>query len=212
MLTEEAATSNGKSPARDRQFVLGVDLDSVCADFTAGLKVIAAEFLHTSVDDLPDEVTRDYPEWGLLDDAEFEALYEYAAARQDLFRHVPAINGAAPTLRRLKERHGLRIRVITHRLYFKRIHRHVVSQTVEWLDRRAFPYDDFCVIEDKTAVLADLYIDDSPSVVKALREQNPPRDVIAYMTSQNGHLAEPRAWSWDEVEKLVDGFVTAWKQ
>lgn len=211
MLREETAISgNGKTPSADREFVLGVDLDSVCADFTAGLKVIATEFLHTSVDELPDEVTRDYPEWGLMDDAEFEALYEYAAARQDLFRDIPAIAGAAPALRRLKERHGLRIRIITHRLYFKRIHRHVVSQTVEWLDRRAFPYDDFCVIEDKTAVLADLYIEDSSSMVKALREKD--RDVIAYMTSQNGHLAEPRAWSWDDVENQVDGFVTAWKK
>lgn len=41
-------------------FVFGVDLDGVCADFYGGLRPIAAEWLGVSVDTLPEEIS-----WGL---------------------------------------------------------------------------------------------------------------------------------------------------
>ena len=40
-----------------RQFVLGVDLDGVVADFYAGLRPIAAEWLGVAADTLPLEVS-----------------------------------------------------------------------------------------------------------------------------------------------------------
>jgi 5'(3')-deoxyribonucleotidase len=159
---------------------------------------------------LTDQPTRDYPEWNVNEGGGFDALYRYAAARRDLFRAVPPVPGASLALRRLRTLHGIRIRIITHRLYFKHFHRHAVSQTIEWLDRHDFPYDDLCSIEDKTAVKANLYIEDSPSNIEALRAEG--ANVIAYMTSMNGHLAGPRAHNWQEVVDLVTDFVTEWKK
>ena len=47
-----------------RRFVLGVDLDGVCADFYQGLRPIAAEWLGVPPDTLSPEVTHGLSEWG----------------------------------------------------------------------------------------------------------------------------------------------------
>ena len=62
-------------------FVLGIDLDGVCADFSAGLRPIAAEWLGVSPDDLAAEPSTDYPEWNLEPAGGFDALYRYAVTR-----------------------------------------------------------------------------------------------------------------------------------
>lgn len=209
---EELVLGNGQGLAKSKAkpFVLGVDLDDVCADFKAGLKVIAADYLDRPPEELIDQTSRDYPEWGVKGEREFLALYRYAAVRRDLLRDIPPIKGASLALRRLRSLHDIRIRIVTDRLFFLHFYRHAVSQTIEWLDQHAFPYDDLCLIEDKTAVQADLYIEDRASNVEDLRDQG--RDVIAFMTSTNGHLAGPRANTWKEVEELVTDFVVAWKK
>ncbi len=47
-----------------KPFVLGVDLDGVCADFYKGIRLIAAEWLGRHIDDLTLEVS-----YGLEEDA-----------------------------------------------------------------------------------------------------------------------------------------------
>jgi uncharacterized protein (TIGR02246 family) len=51
--------------ATNRRFVLGVDLDGVCADFYRGLRPIAAEWLGVDVATLPERVSWGLPEWGI---------------------------------------------------------------------------------------------------------------------------------------------------
>ena len=48
-----------------RHFVLGVDLDGVVADFAAGLKPVAAEWLGVAPDALTDDISYGFSEWGL---------------------------------------------------------------------------------------------------------------------------------------------------
>lgn len=145
-------------------FVFGVDLDGVCADFYGGLRPIAAEWLGVSVDTLPEEISWGLPEWGLNKaPGGYLALHRYAVTQCELFRKLKPIAGAAQTLRRLSE-NDIRIRIITHRLYIKYFHQQAIDQTIEWLDRYDIPYWDLCFMKDKAAVGADLYIDDSPSV------------------------------------------------
>lgn len=43
------------------------------------------------------------------------------------------------------------------------------SQTIDWLDRQGILYRDLCLLPDKAAVGANLYIDDTPDNVEALR-------------------------------------------
>jgi 5'(3')-deoxyribonucleotidase len=103
-------------------------------------------------------------------------------------------------LRRLSEQ-GVRIRIITHRLFIAYFHQEAVRQTIEWLDRHGFPYWDLCLMKDKAAVGADLYIDDAPDNVTALRAKELP--TIVFTNSTNRELEGPRADTWDDVEEMV---------
>ncbi|HYW91034.1 MAG TPA: hypothetical protein VFA95_00990 [Gammaproteobacteria bacterium] len=49
----------------EKQFVLGVDLDGVVADFVGDLRPIAAEWLGVKVSRLTDQVSYGFGEWAL---------------------------------------------------------------------------------------------------------------------------------------------------
>jgi|GEM_PF-4065911 len=46
-------------------FIFGVDLAGVCADYTAALRPIAAEWLGVPVESLAPDPGYDFPEWNL---------------------------------------------------------------------------------------------------------------------------------------------------
>lgn len=183
-----------------RRFVLGVDLDGVCADFYGGMRVVAAEWLDVPLETLPTEVSYDLPEWGLDKAGGYAALHRFAVTQRDLFRNLRPITGAAAALRRLSVQ-NIRIRIITHRLFIKYFHQESVRQTIEWLDHWDIPYWDLCFMKDKVAVGADLYIEDAPANVQELRNDGNP--TIVFTNSTNRHLPGPRADTWEEVERLV---------
>lgn len=193
-----------------RSFVFGVDLDGTCADFYGGLRPIAAEWLGVDVDKLPTEISWGLPEWG-IDEAPggYERLHRFAVTQKDLFRVLEPMPGAPLALRKLSSE-GVRIRIITHRLFIKYFHQVAVQQTVTWLDRHDIPYWDLCFMRDKAAVGADLYIEDSPENINKLRADNHP--TIVYSNSTNRHLAKPRADEWDQVVELVLDEVERWKE
>src|SRR6267142_5261919 len=118
----------------DAKFVLGVDLDGVVADFYEGLRIIAAEWLDVPLEKLTSHVTYGLPEWK-LDQAPggYDALHRFAVTQRQLFKVLKPIPGAPAALRRLSSS-GVRIRIITHRLFIKYFHQIAVSQTIEWLD------------------------------------------------------------------------------
>lgn len=181
-------------------FVFGVDLDGVVADFIAGLKPIAAEWLGVPVERLTDQVSYGFPEWKLGGKRGYEELHRFAVKERRLFETLPAISGAAPALRRLSRR-GVRIRIITHRLYIAWFHRQAVTQTVEWLEQHGIPYWDLCFMAAKSSVDADAYVEDSPANVAQLRKAG--KQVIVMRNSTNRHLAGPAAQTWEEVERWV---------
>jgi len=182
-------------------FVLGVDLDGTCADFYSGLRPIAADWLGVDVDTLTTEVSWGLPEWGIANaPGGYRKLHQFAVTQRDLFRVLKPMPGAAQVLRRLSA-DGIRIRIITHRLFIKYFHRVAVEQTIDWLDGHDIPYWDLCFLADKSAVGADLYIEDSPSNVEQLRADGHP--TIVFSNSTNRNLAGPRADSWEDVYQLV---------
>lgn len=193
----------------ERTFVFGVDLDGTCADFYGGLRPIAAEWLGVAVDALTEHVSWDLPEWG-IDRAPggYEALHKFAVTQRSLFRDLRPMPGAPQALRSLSKR-GVRIRIITHRLFIKFFHMPAVQQTVEWLDSHDIPYWDLCFMSDKAAVGADLYIEDSPSNVERLRMDGHP--TIVFSNSTNRHLPGPRAETWAQVEALVLKELEQWE-
>ncbi len=190
------------------RFVLGVDLDGVCADFIGGLRPIAAEWLGAPVLKLPERVRYGFPEWKLKRAGNYDDLHRFAVTQRNLFRILRPIEGSAATLRRLSAR-NVRIRIITNRLYIKYFHQDAVKQTVEWLDEHGIPYWDLCLVRDKVAVGANLYIEDSPDNIEKLLADK--HKTIIFTNSTNTHLKGLRADSWAEVERLVLKELAIWR-
>src|SRR5437879_5928728 len=145
--------------AKAEDFVVGIDIDGVLADFYEGLRPIAAEWLGVPVDSLTPEVSYGLPEWGFKTDdggiKEYEDLHRFAVIQRKLFARLAPIHGAPAAVRRLNKLH-LRVRLITHRLFIKHIHEESIQQTVAWLDEHGIPYWDLCFMANKGAVGADI--------------------------------------------------------
>ena len=180
-------------------FIFGVDLDGVCADYTAGLRLIAADVLGVPESQLPLERSWDFREWGLTPSA-YEEIHRLAVTEHHLLRELPVIEGAADALWRLSDS-GVWIRIITHRLYVNWGHAIAVSDTVTWLDEARIPYRDICFLGAKPEVEADLYIDDGPHNVEGLLAGG--NEVIVFDQPYNRHVAGLRAFNWLEVEEFV---------
>lgn len=194
------AMDDDKHSTSTTRFVLGVDLDGVVADFYGRLRVIAAEFLGVPLDTLPEKVRYGLPEWNLNRAGGYDALHRFAVTQRNLFRELVPLPGGHAVLRRLSAR-DVRIRIITHRLYIKFFHLETVQQTTEWLEHHGIPYWDLCFMKEKAAVGADLYLEDSPENVQALRADGHP--TIVFTNSTNVELPGPWANSWEEAEDLV---------
>jgi 5'(3')-deoxyribonucleotidase len=184
----------------ESSFILGVDLDGVVGDFYGAMRIIAAEWLDRPVESLTTEVTFGLDEWGIAEYGGYDRLHRFAVTQRNLFRDMKPIQDASAALRKLSNR-GIRIRIITHRLFLKYSHKTSVTQTVDWLDNYDIPYWDICFMNDKVAVGAHVYIDDAPSNITQLRGQG--CKTIVFSNSTNRDLPGPRADNWREVERLV---------
>ena len=181
-------------------FIFGVDLDGVVGDFYGAIRSIAADWLNKPVESLPEEVSYGLGEWGLDEFGGYEGLHRYAVTQRNIFRDMIPIENAPATLRKLSCL-GIRIRIITHRLFLKYSHRTSITQTVEWLDNYDIPYWDICFMNDKGAVGAHVYIDDAPENIINLR--NLGCKTIVFSNSTNRQMPGPRANNWQEVENIV---------
>ncbi len=180
-------------------FVLGVDLDGVCAEHTRGFRRIVAERLDVPEESLSLDRGWNFEEWGFGPD-DFEDHHRYAVTEGRMFRDLEVIDGAADALWRLSDA-GVWIRIITHRLYVNWGHQVAAGDTVEWLDRSNIPYRDLCFLGAKPEVEANLYIDDAPHNVEALRAAG--NEVIVFDQYYNRHLGGLRATNWDEAEEIA---------
>jgi 5'-nucleotidase len=187
------------------EFVLGVDLDGVCADYTIGFRSVAAIEWNVPESSLTTEVSWDFAEWG-LDREGFLQLHRASVQDHRMFKDMPAIPGASDSLWRLSDA-GIWIRIVTHRLVTNWGHQTIVADTVEWLDLRSIPYRDICFLGRKPEVEADAYVEDAPHNVEALRARG--NTVIVFDQPYNRELPGPRATTWDEVEAIVAELVTA---
>jgi hypothetical protein len=135
------------------------------------MREIAAEWFECGLDDLTPEVSYGLKEWGVENDEQYQSLHRFAVTQRGLFDSSPMIHGARKYLRMLSNEKA-RIRIITHRLFIRYFHRTAVSQTIDWLDKHGIPYWDLCFMKQKEQVGADLYIEDSPINIAALRSKD----------------------------------------
>jgi len=192
----------------DTIFTLGVDLDGVVGDFYGSIRKIAAEWLNKPLETLTTEVTYGLEEWGIAEFGGYDRLHRFAVTQRDIFRDMEPIENAPAILRKLSNQ-GIRIRIITHRLFLKYSHRTTITQTVDWLDNYDIPYWDICFMKDKGAVGAHVYIDDAPENIISLRKQG--CKTIVFSNSTNRDLTGPRADSWLEIENLVMDAREEWR-
>lgn len=185
-----------------RDFIFAVDLDGVVVDYYKAIRPIAAEWLNRPEKELTDNFSYGFKEWGLPQTGElgYSYMHRWAVREKDIFAEADAIPGAAYTLRRLSAER-IHIRIVTHRLYVGGLHAKVVAQTVQWLERHNVPYCDLCFMKDKVSVGADLYIDDSPTNIKAFAAEK--KDYLIYENSTNIKIDGPRAKNWDDVYDAV---------
>jgi 5'-nucleotidase len=181
------------------EFVLGVDLDGVCADYTSAFRRIVAMERNVDADSLTTEVSWDFAEWGLNRDS-FLELHKTSVQDHRMFKNMPALEGVSDALWRLSDA-GVWIRIVTHRLVTHWGHALIVSDTVDWLDAKSIPYRDICFLGRKPEIEADAYVEDAPHNVEALRERG--NTVIVFDQPYNRDLDGLRARNWVEVEALV---------
>ncbi|MGB2758061.1 MAG: 5'-nucleotidase [Acidimicrobiia bacterium] len=204
-MTTNAVSVAGSAPALPTSadgFVVGLDLDGTCADFYGRMREIAAEWLGRPVEELSAPPTWGLTSWG-LGEGDYERLHRFAVTQRGLFETMLPLDGAPQVLRRLSN-DGVRIRIITHRLFIPYFHETAVAQTVRWLDHHGIPYWDLCFMREKGAVGADLYVEDSPENIEKLRGAG--ADVLIFSNPTNAHLeAGPsgRADSWAQAEELI---------
>jgi 5'(3')-deoxyribonucleotidase len=175
--------------------VVAVDLDGVCADFYGRMREIVAEWFERDVNELPLDVTYGLREWGVPDQSTYESIHRFALHQRELFTSVTMIPGTRKWLRTLSN-DGARIRIVTHRLFIGYAHALAVVQTVNWLDHHGIPYWDLCFMKEKRQVGADVYIDDTPSMIEQLRGAGIP--TICFANSTNRHIKDPRVQTWEE--------------
>jgi 5'(3')-deoxyribonucleotidase len=177
-----------------------VDLDGVVGDFYEAMRQIAAEWLDVDVSTLTKDVSYGLSEWGIDEFGGYDRLHRFAVTQKDIYRVMQPIADAPKILRRLSAE-GVRIRIITHRLFLKYSHKVSINQSVEWLDAHDIPYWDICFMKDKGAVGANLYIDDAPQNIEVLRAGG--ANAIVFSNSTNVGIAGPRADNWQQVLEIV---------
>jgi 5'-nucleotidase len=200
--TAPAGTEEPPGTAGGQPLVLGVDLDGCVGDYETAFRRCVAAQLDVPPDSLGPLRSWDMAAagWGIRDTAHFLDLHRRAVAEQRLFADMPVVPGAAEALWTLSDQ-GVRIRIVTHRLCVGGIHHTAVADTVAWLDAHDLPYRDLCFVEDKTDVGADVFVDDAPHNVTALRAAG--TDVVVFDQPYNRALPGPRARSWTDVTRYV---------
>jgi 5'(3')-deoxyribonucleotidase len=183
------------------EFVLGVDLDGVCGDYTAAFREVVAADLGADPATLAEQRSWSFEEWGLTPD-DFHRLHRVAVLDRRMFRTMPVMRDAAEALWRLSDA-GVWIRLITHRLYVNWGHAVVLEDTAAWLDTAGIPYRDICFLGRKPEVEADIYLDDAPHNIEALRRAG--NHTVVFDQPYNREVSGPRARDWSDVEHLVLG-------
>lgn len=190
-------------------YVLGVDLDGVCADYTKAFQSYVARTLGLDEDSMGVQHSWKFEEcgWGIRDRQHFLQLHRDAVVQEHMFAKMPEIPGASDALWHLSDM-GVYIRIITHRLVFNWEHEVTVSDTVHWLQQKRtdgrprIPYRDMCFCAKKGDVGADLYIDDAPHNIAALRKNR--SEAICFDAPYNQDVPGLRVSNWDQIVAIVE--------
>jgi 5'(3')-deoxyribonucleotidase len=185
-------------PARSRSR-LGIDLDGVVADFNAGWIMLYNDDFGTSlgVDDVdgwnaPVRLTH------------FQSMSEFwrwsatAGHGASIFRVLRPYPDAVETLQRLGRRHH--VVIVTTKPDF------AIHDTYAWLAEHQVPTTEVHIVDDKTTVSCDVYLEDADHNLEDLRDSHPAALVCRFVRPWNhAHLGVSDVGGWSDFEALVDG-------
>ena len=180
-----------------KPFVLGLDLDGVVGDYTAAFRPVVAQIKGQSIESMPDPVDFalwNCPGWNIKDKADYTELHRIALNEFHIYRDMPVYEGAIEHINQLVEM-GVRIKIVTTRLFTKGDYHKVLTDTSIWLEKNNIPFDEICFVRDKPAVGAHLYIDDAPHNITEIQSELGHDSVIIYDQPWNQGIEGIRAVS-----------------
>lgn len=177
---------------------LGIDMDGVVADFNQGwVDRYNRDFdASVSVDDVV--------EWnapvGLTHFRDMEEFWEWArncGEGRSIFRPLLPYPGAVETMLEL-DRAGHEIVILTTKPRF------AIDDTYEWLAEHQVPAAEVHILEDKTTVECDLYVDDADHNLESLLAARPDAIVCRYVRPWNRHhTGVIDVENWTEISRIV---------
>lgn len=190
-----------------QQLVLGLDLDGVVFDYESAVRERFALMLGVDPSTLKRQTQWSLVQsgWPIVDEDHFAELHS-AAVKAGMFADMPVIAGASEGLWRLSDA-GIYTRIVTHRLGFKGIHEAAASGTVSALESNNIPYRDLTFVANKPDVGADIYVDDAPHNIAALRAAG--RYAIVFDQPYNQAVDGPRARNWEELVTMIGEYATS---
>ena len=189
------ASSDSPRPTTRRR--LGIDLDGVVADFNAGWISRYNEHFgteltpeHVDVWDAPTLLTH------FTDMSEFWRWARTSGEGASIFRILQPYRGAVEALDRLAASH--------HSVIVTTKPRFAVHDTFEWLAEHRIPTTEVHIVDDKTTVDCDVYLDDADHNLSALSASHPGATVCRYVRPWNApHEGVVDVDGWSEFERIV---------
>ncbi len=166
-----------------RSLRLGIDLDGVVADFNAGWTARYNRDFPDRID--RDLTTADVTEWDaptvlshFATMSEFWKWAETCAEGRSLFAGLEPYPGAIEALERLRA-DGHHVVILTTKPHFS------IHDTYDWLARHKVPSTEIHILDDKTRVECDVYLDDGVHNLEALVAAHPRSTVCRYVRPWN---------------------------
>ncbi|MEQ8839939.1 MAG: hypothetical protein RIB98_03085 [Acidimicrobiales bacterium] len=184
---------------------LGIDLDGVVADFNHGWTTrYNRDFPELLARDL---TAADVVEWDaptvlshFASMSEFWRWAETCAEGRSIFHGLEPYDGAIDALDALR-RAGHHLVILTTKPYFS------VHDTYDWLARHRVPSTEIHILDDKTQVACDVYLDDADHNLEALAASHPDALVCRYVRPWNrAHAAAVDVHDWDDFTAAVAEF------
>jgi 5'(3')-deoxyribonucleotidase len=179
--------------------IIGLDLDGTTGEYSQTLLEFMAE--QAGVEDVEqykldmgNPINYAMDNW-FANREEFTKAHTSAVDR-GLYVKIPVYDKASEILWRLSDE-GHDIHIVTSRYVGHSRNGRVTRDTAQWLDDNNIPYRSLHFVKDKFLLKCDVFIDDSPENIAALRAKG--REVIVYDAPYNKDVPGRRATNWDEV-------------
>lgn len=181
-----------------RRLRLGIDLDGVVADFNAGWiarynQEFGTELLpeHVDIWDAPTLLTH------FTDMGQFWSWARTSGGGASIFRILEPYHGAIDALHDLARRHH--VAIVTTKPAF------AIHDTYEWLAEHRVPTREVHIVDDKTTVHCDVYLDDADHNLRALRAAHPAATVCRFVRPWNeSHDGVTDVADWAQFARVVD--------